>query len=264
MRRLAHYLQKIKAGKTINFKQFIGLLPANIRLDHEHVFKATLVAPKQYAVEVLDPVIFDKLLADCLGSSDNRVAAALAGDSHQVVSSFGFILVFHQGLTTTRPDVVVVNGEGFEQGFVSKSTLLVIENQENFFRYQQMLPLLTEFYAQPLDLTTCDIAFGVGQQINKALNLSFLEQYDNLLCAFDYDLGALRMVDGLKQRLNMPVQLLQPQDFTPWLEYFRRVPDSDNQLHEAIVLADKLAYTNLSGVLHQSKRFLEQEVFLTV
>ena len=262
MKKLYNYLEKIKAGKAINFPQFVEALPGNIAVDKDLIFKARMVKAKQYVVEILDPVVFEQLYADCAPKGDDKVAAALGGDSHKIASSHGFVLVFHLQLSHARPDVVVVNEQGFSQGFVSNKTLLVIENQENFFRYQQMLPILSEFYGQSLSLANCDIAFGIGQQINKALNLSFLDQYDNVLCAFDYDLGALRMVETLKHNLQAKVEYLLPAEFKPWQRYFCRVPDNDQQFGEAIKLAEKLAYPHLAQAFRQTAKFLEQEVFL--
>lgn len=262
MKKLSNYLEKIKDGKTINYPLFIKELPANVRLDKDLLFKATLVKPKHYMVEVLDVQKFALLLESVTPKGDDRVGAALSGDSHQSKVSTSYLLVFHQKLDSPRPDVVVMNDSGCDQGFVSKKTLLVIENQENFFAYQQMLPVLSEFYGQTLDLSHCDIAFGLGLQINNSLNISFVDQYDNLLCAFDYDLGALRMIEGLKQRVTGAIELLQPNDFTPWLNCFARTPNNDEHLLDAIKLAEKLGYVQLAESFKKTAKFVEQEVFL--
>lgn len=262
MKKLSNYLHKIKSGKTINFPLFVKELPANVRVDKDLLFKARLVKPKHFQVEVLDEQKFAQLLSEVSVDGDDRVSAALVGDSHQVVVSTSYLLVFHQQLVAARPDVVVLTEQGCSQGFESKKTLLVIENQENFFRYQQLLSCLSDFYGQLLDLTQCDIAFGLGLQINKALNISFVEQYDNVLCAFDYDLGALRMVEGLKQRVKGRVELIQPSDFSPWLDCFCRKPNNDGHLLDAIKLAQKLGYIELADVFKSQAKFLEQEVFL--
>ena len=262
MKKLSHYLHKIKAGKTINYPLFLQELPANVRVDKDLLFKACLVKPKHFQVEVLDEQKFEQLLREVTPIADDRVSAALIGDSHKQAVSTSYLLVFHQQLITNRPDVVVLNNDGCNQGFTSKKTLLVIENQENFFRYQQMLPLLSEFYGKSLDLSLCDIAFGLGLQINKALNISFVGQYDTVLCAFDYDLGALRMVEGLKQRVKGQVELLQPNDFTPWLDCFCKKPNNDDHLVDAIALAHKLGYSALGAAFKSQAKFVEQEVFL--
>lgn len=255
---------KIQSGKTINFPVFVDLLPPDIAVDKDLIFDARREGPKQFRVTVLDGSAFQQLLQRCQLTRADRVAAAMLGDSHQYQTSCGFMLVFHQQLCSIRPDVVVMDQQGVDQGFVSKNILLIIENQESFFAYQQMLPLLSVFYGQPLDLASCDIALGFGQQINRSINLPFLNQYAHILCAFDYDLGALRMVDGLKRGVKSTVDLLQPLAYEPWHRYFVRLPHRDAHLVAAIQLARDLGYEQLADAFVVTTKFLEQEVLLAI
>jgi len=262
MANLAHYLTAIGQGKPINYPLLLKLLPKDIGVDHHHLFETTKVSLNRYQVKVIDQALFNQLVAEHTQVVTNRVDAAMAGDSHQVATSYGFLLVYHQQLSSDRPDVVVTGKQGFSQGFSPKGTLLIIENQENFFLFNRLLGIFGDFYGQPLGLSDCDIVYGAGNQINKALNFSFFEQYHTLLCAFDYDFGGLSMFKRLKQQVSGDVQLLQPDDFTPWHHGFRRQPNDQQIWRDAVVLAKSLGFDALAQTMTKTRAFMEQEVFL--
>lgn len=262
MMKLVDYLNKILRGETINYTVFLTKLPKNEQLEHQYLFLPTKVADKQFLVEVLDQERFYQLIKRAEGSSQNRVDAAQSGDSHKSPTSFSHLLVFHEQLTDARPEVVVLHNEEVNQRFSAKSQLLIIENEENFFRYKALLSLLSDFAGQQLDLSNTDIVYGAGNQINKGLNFSFFEQYHSVFCAFDWDLGGLQMYKTLAGKLNIPVKFLLPADLTPWQAQFNYLPKSNQQWLKALDLAQTLNLPALVDCFKTTRRFLEQEVWL--
>jgi hypothetical protein len=267
MANLYHYLKQIEAGKEINYSAFIKCIERQKTddfIDRHSMFKSTKVPGKKdkYQVEVLDNHRFNQLIAQHCIEVDTRIAAAQQGDSHKVATSYSYLLVFHDQLADLRPDIVVITSESILQEFTVKKQLLIIENEENFFRFSDMLLLLSDFYGQPLNLSNTDVVFGAGNQINKGLNLSFLGQYHSVLCAFDLDLGGLKMFSTLRHRLGENVSLLLPKDLSKWLSAFKLQPKAQQNWLHAITLADKLGFMGVKNAFEKTSCFMEQEVLL--
>ncbi len=261
--KLSDYFDKMIAGQTLNYDELLKKLPRDARLDHHLIFAPHKLAPKKYTVEVLDKPRFVELVAQA-ASAQTRVEAAVLGDSHQRPTSFGHLLVFHQGLSDDRPDVVVIHNEQVAQPFTPKRQLLIIENEENFFRYAELLDLLGSFAGCQLTLSNTDIVYGAGNQINKGLNFSFFEQYHSVFCAFDWDLGGLMMYKTLSKTLGDAVKFLLPRDLSLWHSHFKLKPTSATQLLKAASLAQSLGFDCLAEAFRAKLCFLEQEVWLEV
>lgn len=261
---LQDYLLKIKNGQPVNYPQFKKKLPNNELHDHELIFKAhKLAKSKNYKVEVIDNERFEQLLANALPKPLTRTQAAQSGDSHQVATSTGFLLIYHELIRHDRPEVIVINKDQLLLPHTPKSNLLIIENQENFFAFNLLLDLLSSFAGQGLDLSNTDIVYGAGNQINKGLNFCLFEQYHSVFCAFDWDLGGLRMYKTLKSKLpEHKVHYLLPKDLTPWLGLFKLPVQCDERLIEAASLADSLGFEALARAFMTTKHFLEQEAWL--
>jgi hypothetical protein len=266
MTRLAQYLTQIHSGELINYAAFKKILPKDAQIDHHLIFKPQkqAVSNNKYKdkVEILDQERFEELLKQAGMPVGNRIQAAEKGDSHQVATSYSFLLVYHSQLFDSRPDIVLLHQNKLTQPFTAKRQLLIIENEENFFCYQQMFPLLSDFYGQRLNLDNCDIVFGAGNQINKGLNLCFFDQYHSVLCAFDFDFGGLGMFKTLQQRLDKDVTFVMPSDFAPWLESFKKPPKDKDQWLAAMDLAGALGFERLSDAFTKTLCFMEQEILL--
>ncbi len=165
-----------------------------------------------------------------------------------------------------RPELVLAgtdpNGQlQLSQGFVSQKTLLLIENEENFFRFREVLALCGQMLADTLTPAQTDVALAAGSRIGSALLSPFLQQYTQVWCAFDFDAAGLEIFDHLHKRYGDKVRLVCPPDLTPWLEHFR-AQAKPAQLDKAVQLADHHRLYGLSQALLTRKLFLEQEVLL--
>ncbi len=165
-----------------------------------------------------------------------------------------------------RPELVLAGTDPsgqlqLSQGFVSQKTLLLIENEENFFRFREVLALCGQMLADTLTPAQTDVALAAGSRIGSALLSPFLQQYTQVWCAFDFDAAGLEIFDHLHKRYGDKVRLVCPPDLTPWLDYFR-AQAKPAQLDKAVQLADHHRLYGLSQALLTRKLFLEQEVLL--
>lgn len=140
---LHQYLLKIKSNQVINLDLFIQLLPTQYKSQWRSIFASEKDRTKKnrYKLTIIQQQTFDIIFKDSLPSSC-RVEASERGNSHRVNTSFSFLLVFHQAVKTeTCPELVIINNNGIQQNFISKKHLLIIENQENFFRWSNHIQI---------------------------------------------------------------------------------------------------------------------------
>lgn len=266
---LLKYLQNVQQGKAVNYQKLLALLPPAFYQRRTELFKVKASGAGKWQVSIADAALFDALLQSAQAPAD-RVTASMQGDSHRVQTSHCYLLVYHAGCSGPRPDLVLASGsaEGTGQavlniGFTPKPTLLLIENEENFFRYSQVLSLCRQMLVQPFDLAHGDVALAAGSRIGSALLSPLLAGYQQIFCAFDFDSAGLEVFDHLVKRYGDKVRFVVPPDLTPWLAGFRAEPKSAVQLQRAVELADQHQLYGLAQALLTTKRFLEQEVLLS-
>ena len=303
---LHQYLLKIKNNKAINLDRFVLLLPAQYEQQWRSIFSSQKdrTNKNNHNLTIINPQTFNIMLESTRPSA-NRIEASDRGNSHKESTSFSFLLLFHQALfkqvvfeqavfdqaanvspnkeENTCPDAVVISDNGMKQNFTPKKHLLIIENQENFFRWSAFLSVLTQLGINNKDsqqytikenfsLADFDIAFGSGNNITNAKNIIFFKQYQHITCVFDYDLGGLTIFKSLSNLCSnidkITLTFLQPektylltQAFTE--HYFKKEPKSDKQWQQAKVLATALGFNELAQAFNETKKFMEQESYLS-
>ena len=265
---LFQYLSAIQAKKAINLRSFLALLPSNYKRNWRAIFSSVKVdGQHKNQLTIIDQPCFDAMLAKATPAK-NRVEAATLGNSHQHNTSMSYLLVYPNVLAHSVskhdklcPQVVLIDGSGLLQEFSVQKTLVIIENQENFFKYPAFLPQLIT-HTTPLD-----IVFGQGNGITNTLNSRYLNQYQQILCCFDYDLGGLTMFSSLQKLTTAKVEFVLPsaislKDETFVNTHFKKTPDKTMHWQKAIQLAERLGLDELAHAFIISKKFMEQEVLL--
>lgn len=258
---LDHYLQKIRNGEPVNYHGFVGHLPAAIRSRHQELFSTEKVAANRWRVNCLEAGLLEQLEAEA-AMPQNRAEATLLGDSHRHQTDSSFMLVYHGALTDRRPAVVVLTASEQLQDFVAKPNVLLIENEQNFARPEAMLAFASRCFGNALSLDNTDVVLAGGSRIVRALNIIWLGQYSQVLCAFDYDLGGLRIYSSLRRRLGNSVLLVQPPEWQSYHRLFRMKPRSTERAVQAIELAGQLGFDNLAQTFRETGHFMEQEMIL--
>ncbi|WP_165856289.1 hypothetical protein [Marinobacter sp. JSM 1782161] len=258
---LEKYLAAIREGRPINFEAFRKLLPASIAGRWSRHFDVERVSQQRWRVRIVDTSVAAELeqLARVPGT---RREAALQGDSHRRETATAFVLVYHEALIDPRPDVVCLNAGRCHLGFAPKATALVVENEDNFAQARQMLAFAASCLGEPLALDCCDVVLGGGNRVLRAPVMDWLAGYDRVLCAFDYDLGGLKMFQALRERLGDRAHFLQPPDWTLYHAGFCKTPGSPQRLIEAIERAGALGFTGLAERFRETRQFMEQEIIL--
>lgn len=254
------YLKKIEAGEPINFSRLLSLLPSSLQNNYRAYFSFELVSPQRWIVQCDESVINElKTIAEI---PSNRIAAAVKGDSHKVAVSYGYVLIYHEGIKDSRPEVVYFESEAFIQPHSPKTNLILIENEENFFRWRDMLTVFNKMSDYNYSIENTDICLGSGNRCSSPLLVSWLTQYESILCAFDYDAKGLEMYQSLNTKLGNKVKFFMPEAFEALSSLFRMKPKDIKQLNKAVVLAHKMKFDRLADTFMSTRRFMEQESLL--
>ena len=255
------YLQKILQGQAINYEAFLNKLPEQYRRRHREVFATEKVQANRWVVTVLDETAFAALQNEAKAPV-SRVDAAKKGNSHRHGTDVSLLLVYHHGLTSSRPDVVVIECDSVDMGFQRARCVLIVENERNFHQYRQMLNFASEVLGKPLELSGCDVVLGGGNRITRGAILEWLMGYEDVFCAFDYDAGGLQMFATIAASLTDKARFVQPADWQPWLNRFCKIPDSTERFTKALSLAETLRFVSLAEAFRTTGKFMEQEMIL--
>lgn len=258
-----NYLQKILSGQSINYAVFVKKLPEPFRSRHRELFATEKISENRWQVRVLDQEMFAQLQTT-ISPANSRLHAASQGDSHRHGTGVNFLLAYHHGLTSERPDSIVIADQAVDIGFTMAPSALIIENERNFFHYRQMLAFTNQVRLSDsaLSLANCDVLLGSGNRITQAATLEWLLGYERVYCAFDYDAGGLQMFATLLASLQNKAIFVQPDDWQPWLSCFRKTPANTERFTRAISLAEMLNFMPLAQAFRVSGKFMEQEMIL--
>ena len=258
---LNDYLEKILLGQPINYEAFLKKLPDQFRRRHRDMFVTEKVQANRWLVTVQDEAAFAEL-QNVAGAPVSRIDAAKKGDSHRHGTEVSFLLVYHRGLASSRPDVVVIESDSVDIGFQRARSVLVVENERNFYQYPQMLQFAGEALGRRLQLADCDVVLGGGNRIARGAILDWLKSYEDVFCAFDYDAGGLQMFSTMAVSLGDKATFVQPSDWQPWRARFCKVPDSTERFTKAVSLAEGLGFLSLAETFRTTGKFMEQEMIL--
>jgi len=258
---MRRYLDKIRAGTPVNYEVFLRRLPPAYRQCHRSIFAVERVAPERWQVRILDEARFREL--EVLAAPvHSRSEAAARGDSHRSRTRHCCLLVYHEAVTGRRPDTILLSEQGADYGFRPKSRALVIENEDNFFAFPAMLAFAARELGTESGLHHCDVILGAGKRITRSLCLDWLERYERIDCAFDYDPGGLQIFATIRSRLGNRAHYLQPRDWQQWRHCFQKTPKTRKRFLRAIRLAEDLGFGALAGIFRETGRFMEQEIIL--
>lgn len=125
-----------------------------------------------------------------------------------------------------------------------------------------MLDFASETLGRPLELVECDLVLGGGNRVTRGAILDWLQGYEEVFCAFDYDAGGLQMFSTVAASLGDKATFVQPTDWRPWLARFRNIPDTTERFTRAISLAEGLGFVPLAEAFRATGKFMEQEMIL--
>lgn len=260
--KLHKLLSKIDNNERVNFEQVQKCLPSQYKWSD--IFRAELISKNAYKVEIINRPVFDELLL--LSAQTNSRSAAAAHpllDSHQAKCDSLYKLVFphfENGKASELAVFSMLDNMPLPQQYVPASSIVLIENQDCFFRHQQFLGL----FKKQLPTTPFDIMLSAGKQILDSRVACELNKYQRVYCLFDYDYFGLSMFTHLQTSLHATTQYLLPDELAKLAYLFTFKANSTTEYLSATRLAEKLELSQLADVFKRTKHYMEQEALLSV
>ena len=125
---------------------------------------------------------------------EDRFSAAKAGDSHRHAVSQAMVILW--SVHSNHPVVVLNDVDKINSPVTLSKRLLIIENQENFIQKQRTLHFLQHQFSD-YNVENLDIAHGSGNAMSNRLNKAFFNQYQQIDCLLDLDMGGLEIFKNL-------------------------------------------------------------------
>jgi len=261
---LRQYLTKIKRREPINYDLFLKVLPASYSHNSKQLFQVTFASnkkTKKYLVTCDEDTMND--LWQLSEPATDRVQSTLLGDSHKQRVSANLLMVYHREIASSLcPDVIYVSASDTLQHFKPQKRLLLVENEENFIQYDTFIDTLSRLTSHQIYIEDTDIALGGGNRASSQFLMKVYSQYDEILCAFDYDLGGLKTFRSIQAVLGDKVHFVQPSDYSTVASLFKKSPDSDTKLLDTIDMANSLGFCELADIFKKTRHFMEQESLL--
>lgn len=283
---LLKLLTNIQEGKPINVDSLLKVLPGNI--NWRTIFDANdKVAKNRYKVGILDPQAFALLLEQSQPPKTRSEAASHAiHSSHYVGCDSAYMLCYPasnelslyvpsahsvavaQSTTAIQSSlrdrhlltVASTNNQPLPSLFAPAKHAILIENQDCFFEWQRFM----RHFRLSVDCSQCDVFYAGGKRILNSAFAPFLGQYENMYCAFDYDLDGLKIAKSLISKNYANTQILVPDELQSITTLFSFQPRKLETLLEAVSLSKAMGLIQLSEVIASTQHFMEQEALLTL
>jgi len=261
-KRIGKYLQSIEQSKAINYSKFLALLPEKLREEVKEKVIITFLSKGSVIVEITCEKLLEELHSMAIEPT-NRIDATLLGDSHKVNTSTSYLLAYHQTSSDIYPDIILSNKESSNFKFQPKKRLVIVENTELFFAKEILFSQMNKAFSLFLSFENTDLVFGAGNQISNKHNYTFINQYDSILCFFDYDLGGLKIYKAMQNMVGSKAKFLEPSSDN-LNEFFIKKPKTQEQYKKALEAANNLGLRKLHSLFESKKSFMEQEALLAL
>lgn len=261
-KRIGKYFQNIEQSKAIDYSKFLALLPEQLREEVKEKATINFLSKGSVIVEISCEQLLEKLRSLTIEPS-TRIDATLLGDSHKVNTSTSYLLAYHQSSLSIHPDTIISSKDETHLRFQPKKRLVIIENAELFFARETLFSQMNKAFSLSLSFENADLVFGAGNQISNKHNYKFINQYDSILCFFDYDFGGLKIYKAMQNMVGSKAKFLEPSSDS-LNEFFIKKPKTQEQYTKALEAANHLGLSKLYSLFKSKKSFMEQEALLAL
>ena len=248
---LYQYLDKIAAGKTLNAPRCDELLRQHTSHSLSDIGSAEYIKPSSYRVAVKNHSLLNDLLIKFAPATSRAEAAFHLGDSHAHMTQSMY-------LTARQPNsqLVVLAPEMR----IAYDTIILIENADCF---TQAEAFLSHMAIAPEVVERSLVVWSMGKAVCHASLYKVFNQANTVYACQDYDLAGLQIYGYLAKHLTPTVEFVMPTTPTQALNKLaQKSPKNSDELYQAIRLANAMGAEAIAGLFKQTRRFIEQEVFL--
>lgn len=270
MKKPNEFLSAIRNGQEIDWDNFLQVMGKNDIKPSTicKIFNQTSPFAKKTAIRIEDEEGCKSLEKQFPQSIDviDRVAAAHAGDSHQVAVD-GSLLILHKA--SWKQPQVAVSWDGLFWDPLPEPNLhiVIVENMQNFLRFHETILFIRTFCGLNVPEESILLIYGAGNAAVKPCNSEYYRHFASINCLFDIDKGGVKTYNSLKKLLapvDIPLTFLTPKDISKRLENSRQWLNDDELRY---IHAAKNKHPELESMLnhmYHSRKKLEQETYLEI
>lgn len=259
MSQINKYIKNIKEKKPINYGVFKKIcLQFNIGdIILREIFTINFIKEDRYNIIIKNDELFNSTFKRFLAKNENiKTQAALQGNSKTEKSPFS-LLTIKNNYSDKNGFFIHFEKEEFEiPAYLCKTEkLLIIENINTFC--DTKLLFLGDIFKEKVN-----IILGEGLKITNKNYSKFLNTYNEIICAFDFDFGGFKTFKILKNNLNQNIK------FSFFInEYMKdKIIGFGNQISNEKIfeLNDYKNIEELKDIIlfiQETKKFAEQEIF---
>ena len=187
--------------------------------------------------------------------TNKKVEKSIYGNSKKAKSDFSFLLV-KQNYDDEIPNVVVFNEQDYQCNFEysMKQKLMIIENEDNFGN------IIDSFNNESIDLNEYNFILGFGNYISDRNFTRFLNEYSEIQCFFDIDLGGLKTFSSLDSRLETEIEFYYSEKMSNYLRKYGTTIKEKDYIETSKYRNNEKLKLVVADILNH-KKFAEQEVF---
>ncbi|MBM24247.1 MAG: hypothetical protein CL760_00865 [Chloroflexi bacterium] len=253
------YINKIKKNESISYAAFLKKCTKHKITDTKlrSIFSiATSPCKKKnkYLLTIKDEEAFNKTFSKFMTeASDVKVEAALHGDS-KIVKSERSLLIWKEHHYSINSVGIEFDKSNYNFHTLKKNKLIIIENLNNFLNIESN-------FDNDIDLYEYNFVWGSGNNVTNKHFVEFLNEYKEIVCLFDIDLGGLKFYKSLEKQVKTNLQFY----FTPKMELMVKKFGKPISISDYETLMKHYTKTNglkyIVSFIKETKKFAEQEIF---
>lgn len=253
------YLNKIKNNESLSYSTFLKKCTKHKITDTQlrRIFSISVSPCKkknQYRLTIKDEEAFNNTFSKFMvENSDVKVEAALHGDS-KTAKSEKSLLIWKEHHSSTNSVGIEFNKSNYDFHTLKKDKLIIIENLNNFLNIESN-------FDNDICLHEYNFVWGSGNNITNKHFVEFLNEYKEIVCLFDIDLGGLKFYKSLEKQVKTNLQFY----FTPKMEKMVKEFGKPISMSDYETLMKHYTKTNgleyIVSFIKETKKFAEQEIF---
>lgn len=250
------YLEKILNQEPISYSSFLKQCEKNNISDQKNrtIFSISSNGKKnQYLLTIKNKQLFEDTFSNFLiKHEDKKVEAALRGNSKKAKSSRS-LMIWKENSNGVNSIAIEFNNQDYVLNIDKKKKLIIIENLNNFLNIKSNFP--------ELDLKEYNFVWGNGNNITDKNFISFLNEYEEVICFFDIDLGGFKMFKSLYNQLNTKIEFYFNDFMKEKIITHGKTITIDQYNTTMKFYKDVPALNDVLLFINKHQKFAEQEIF---
>lgn len=251
------FLKNITNGKEINYNNFksyckkLGIDSNDLKL----IFTSYGMGNNKYVLTIKNTELYDSVFSKFNIEDENiKVSSALHGNSKKAKSPYS-VLTLKENHDDLYGFSLIFKDEDCLYDFPKKKKLIIIENANLFCDINSF------FINSNVNLSEYNFAYGSGNSVTDKNFYRFFDDYEEIICLFDIDLGGFKFYKSLSLNLKTKLKFYFDNENEKKLKLFGRTITNEEYLKMNSLYGDVIGLKEIIFIANKQCKFAEQEIF---